>query len=47
MVQEAVNKTILQKRKPRRQSGYLRRIYKQLKKEEKRKAREKGKGISN
>ena len=35
------------KRKARRQSGYLRRAYKYLKTEEKGKAKEKGKGISN
>ena len=35
------------KRKARRQSGYLRRPYKYLRKEEKQKAREKGKDISN
>ena len=35
------------KRKARRQSGYLRRLYKYLKKEKKQKAREKGKGASN
>ena len=31
--QEAANKTIPKERKARRQSGYLRRLYKQLKKE--------------
>ena len=45
--QEAVSKTIPRKRKARMQSGCLRKLYKQLRKEEKRKAREKGKGTSN
>ena len=35
------------KGKARRQSGYLRGLYKYLKKEKKQKAREKGKGIYN
>ena len=35
IVQEAVNKTIQRKRKARRQSGYLSRLYKELKKEDK------------
>ena len=43
---EVVNKTIPKKKKAR-QSGCLRRLYKQLSKEEKRKAREKGKGTPN
>ena len=45
-VQEAVTKSIL-KRNARRQSGCVRRLYKQLRKEEKEKAREKGNDISN
>ena len=39
-VQEAVTNLSQRKRKAGRQSGYLRRPYKQLKKEEKQKARE-------
>ena len=45
-VLEAVNKTIAKKKK-RRQSGFLRRLHKWLKKEEKWKATEKGKDTSN
>ena len=41
-VQEAVTKTIPKKKKCKRQNGW-RRLYKQLRKEEKQKAREKGK----
>ena len=41
IVQEAVTKTIQRKRNARRQNGFLRRPYKQLGKEEKRKAKEK------
>ena len=47
IVQEAVNKTIPKKRQARRQGGYLRSTYKELKKEGKKKSREKGKGISS
>ena len=43
VVQEAVTKTIPKKRNAKRQNGCLRRPYKQLRKEEKLKAREKGK----
>jgi len=35
------------KRKARRQSGYQRRLYEEQKNEERRKARERGKGTSN
>ena len=45
-VQEAVTKSIL-KRNARRQSGCVRRLCKELRKEEKQKAMEKGKGIPN
>ena len=47
IVQEAVTKTIPKKKNARRQSGCVRRLYKQLRKEEKEKAREKGNDISN
>ena len=40
-VQKAENKTMPRKRNARRQSGYLRRLYTKLRKEEKQKAREK------
>ena len=40
-------KTSLRKRSARRQSGCLGSLYKQQRKEEKQKAREKGKDISN
>ena len=46
-VQEAVTKTIPEKKKCKKASGCLRRLYKQLRKEEKQKTREKGKDISN
>ena len=45
IVQEAVTKTIPKKKNARRQSACLRRLYKQLRKEEKEKAGEKGKDI--
>ena len=45
--QEVVTKTILRKRNARRHSGCLRRPYKQLRKEEKQKAKEKGIDTSN
>ena len=45
-VQEAVTNLSQRKRKAGRQSGYLRRPYKQLKKEERRNVKEKGKGTS-
>ena len=44
-VQEAVTKTILKKKKCKKASGCLRRPFKYLRKEEKQKAREKGKYI--
>ena len=47
IVQEAMTKTIPKKKKCKRQSDCLRRIYRQLRKEEKRKAKEKGKDIPN
>ena len=49
IVQEAVTKTIPKEKQKqwRRQCGCLRRLYKQLKKEEKQKAREKGENILN
>ena len=46
-VQEAGTKSIPKKRNARRQSGCLRRLHKKLDKEEKQKAREKGKDITN
>ena len=46
IVQETVNKTIPKKKK-RKLSDCLRRLYKKLKKEEMQKAREKGNGTSN
>ena len=45
IVQEAVIKTIPEKKKCKRQNGFLRRPYKQLRKEEKWKAKEKRKDI--
>ena len=45
IIQEAVTKTIPKKKNARRQSACLRRLYKQLRKEEKEKAGEKGKDI--
>ena len=42
IVQEAANKTIPKKKKCKRQRGYRRGLYKQLRKEERLKAREKG-----
>ena len=45
--QKAVTKTTSKKRNARRQSGCLRRLYKQLWKEEKRKARNKEKDTPN
>ena len=45
-VQEAVTKTIPGKKKCKKASGCLRRLYKQLRKEEKQKTREKGKDKS-
>ena len=47
IVQEAANKTIPKGKKQEVKVGYLRRPYEQLKKEEKQKARERGKGISS
>ena len=47
IVQEMVTKTIQRKRNARGQTGCLRRPYKQLRIEEKRKAKEKGKDIPN
>ena len=47
IVQEALNKPYQRKRKTRSQSGYLRRPYKQLKKVEEQKARERRKGVFN
>ena len=47
IVQEAVTRPIQRKRNARRQSGCLRRLYKQLRKEENQKVREKGKFIPN
>ena len=46
-VQEAVTKTTPKKKKCKKQSGCSRRLYKYLRKEEKQKAREKGKDIPN
>ena len=43
----AVNKNISKKRNARRQNGCLRRPYKQLRKEQKHKAKEKEKDIAN
>ena len=43
IVQEAMTKTIPKKKKCKRQSDCLRRIYRQLRKEGKQKARKKGK----
>ena len=45
VVQEAVTKTIPKKRNAKRQNGCLRRPYKQLRKEEKLKAKKKRKDI--
>ena len=45
IVQEVVIKTIPKRKKSKRQNGCLRRSYKQLRKEEKLKAKEKKKGI--
>ena len=45
IVQEAIIKAIPKKRNAKRQNGCLRRPYKQLRKEEKQKAKEKGKDI--
>ena len=45
IVHQAVTKTFPNKRNARRQSGCLRRLYKQLRKEEKQKAKEKRKDI--
>ena len=45
IVEEAVIKTTPKKKKCKRQNGCLRSTYKQLKKEKKLKAKEKGKGI--
>ena len=49
IVEEAANKTIPKGKKKKQEVkvGYLRRPYEQLKKEEKQKARERGKGISS
>ena len=47
IVQEAVTKTTPKKKKCKKQSGCSRRLYKYLRKEEKQKAREKGKDIPN
>ena len=47
IVQEALNKPIPKKKKNKKPSGYLRRPYKQLKKVEEQKARERRKGIFN
>ena len=46
-VQEAVTKTIPKKKKCNKAKQFLRRPYKQLRKEEKQKAKEKGKVILN
>ena len=46
-VHEAANKQSQRKRKAKRQSGYLRRLYKLRKNKEKRKARERAKGTSS
>ena len=46
IVQEVVIKTIPKRKKSKRQNGCLRRSYKQLRKEEKQKAKEKRKVIS-
>ena len=45
--QDSVTKTIQRKRNARRQGGCLSRLYTKLRKEEKQKAREKGKDIHN
>ena len=42
-----MTKTIPKKKKCKKQSGSMRRLYKQLRKEEKQKTKEKGKDISN
>ena len=47
ILQEAVTKAIPKKKKWRRQNGCLRRLYKELRKEGKWKAREKEKGMPN
>ena len=47
IVQEVVTKTIPLKKKCKKATGYLSRPYKQLRKEEKLKAKEKGKDIPN
>ena len=46
-VQETVTKTTPKEKKCKKQSGCSRRLYKYLRKEEKQKAREKGKDIPN
>ena len=47
IVQEAVTKIIPRKKKYKEANGCLRKSYKQLRKEEKQKAKEKGKDIPN
>ena len=47
IIQESVTKPSHRKRNGRRQSGSLKRFHKWLRKEEKQKAREKGKDVPN
>ena len=47
ILQEEAHKIIPNKNKSKKANGYLRRLYRQWKNEEKLKARESGKGISN
>ena len=47
IVQEVAIKTIPKRKKSKRQNGCLRRSYKQLRKEEKQKAKEKRKDLTN